>query len=147
MVRYAPGSGRTLGSTMSRKDSQLRILLRTVYSIDEPGTLAYVFHRLTGVILAGYLVLHIWTISSSTISPAAFDAKLGAFHQPLFLALDVALLAAASFHAFNGLRILFFDMGLGIQRQKLGFALAMIMTVILVVLAARLLTPVFFGKG
>ncbi len=132
---------------MSVKDSQLKILLRTVSNYDEHGTLAYAFHRLTGVILASYLFLHIWTISSSTVSPSAFDVTLGTFNQPLFLALDVALLAAASFHAFNGLRIIFFDIGIGIKRQKLSFVLSMILTGILVVLAVELLIPLFFGKG
>lgn len=132
---------------MSVKDSQLKILLRTVSNSDEPGTLAYVFHRLTGIILAGYLFLHIWVISSSTISPAAFDVRLGTFNSPLFLALDAALLAAASFHAFNGLRIIFFDLGVGIKRQKLSFVTALMLTAVIVVLAAELLIPVFFGKG
>jgi succinate dehydrogenase / fumarate reductase cytochrome b subunit len=97
--------------------------------------------------LAGYLFLHILTISVSTVSPEAFDVKLGTFNQPLFLALDVALLAAASFHAFNGLRIIFFDLGIGIKRQKLSFVLALVLTGIIAVLAAKLLIPVFFGKG
>lgn len=120
------------------KDSQFRIILRTLFASDEPGTLAYVLHRLTGVILAAYLFLHIWTISSSTISPEAFDAKLGGFNRPLFLALDVALLAAASFHVFNGLRIMFFDIGIGMKRQKLSLMLAIILTAILAVLAAEI---------
>ncbi len=132
---------------MPSKDSQLRILLRTFYSSDEPGTLAYLFHRLTGVILAGYLFLHISTISTSTISQSAFDAKLGIFNQPLFLALDVALLAAASFHAFNGIRIIFFDLGIGIKRQKLSFVLALILTAIIAVLAGELLLSLISGKG
>lgn len=130
---------------MGMKDSQLRILLRTLSNYDEPGTLAYVFHRLTGAILAGYLFLHIWTISSSS-SPEAFDVTLGRFNRPLFLVLDVALLAAASFHTFNGLRIIFFDLGAGIKRQKLGFVLAMVITGILVVLAAALLIPALLGR-
>ncbi len=120
-------------------DSQFRILLRTFHNCDEPGTLAYVFHRLTGLILAGYLFLHLLTLFTSTVSPVEFNAKLGTFNQPLFLALDVALLAAFSFHAFNGLRIIFFDLGLGIKRQKLSFALAFILTAIIVVLAGELL--------
>lgn len=128
------------------KDSQFRILLRTLFNSDEPGTLAYVLHRLTGFILTVYLFLHIWTISSSTISPEAFDAKLGGFNIPLFLALDVALLAAVSFHVFNGLRIMFFDLGIGMKRQKLSLMLAIILTAILAALAAELLIPVFW-KG
>ncbi len=129
------------------RDSQLGLLLRTVSNSDEPGTLAYLFHRLTGVILVSYLFLHIWVLSSSTSSPAAFDLRLGTFDQPLFLALDAALLAAASFHAFNGLRIMFFDLGAGIKRQKTSFILAIILTGIIVMLAVNLLIPVFFGKG
>jgi succinate dehydrogenase / fumarate reductase cytochrome b subunit len=131
---------------MPLKDTQLKIILRTIYNSDEPGTLAYVFHRFTGIILAGYLFLHILTISSSTVSPNAFDVKLGAFNKPLFLALDVALLAAATFHAFNGLRIIFFDLGMGVKRQKLSFVLALVLTGIIAVMAAELLIPVFFGK-
>ncbi len=132
---------------MPANDSQLRILLRTFYNCDEPGTLAYMFHRLTGLILAGYLFLHLLTLSTSTVSPAAFNARLETFNQPFFLVLDVALLAAFSFHAFNGLRIIFFDLGLGIKRQKLSFALALILTAVIAILAAELLFPEIFGKG
>ncbi len=128
---------------MTAKDSQIKILIRTLYNSDEPGTLAYVFHRLTGAILTGYLFLHIWIISSSTISSDAFDVTLRTFNQPLFLALDAALLAVASFHAFNGLRIIFFDLGFGIRNQKLSFALAMVLTGIILLLAAKLLFPIF----
>jgi succinate dehydrogenase / fumarate reductase cytochrome b subunit len=128
------------------KDSQLRIILRTIYNSGEQGTLAYIFHRITGIILAGYLFLHILTISSSTVSPKAFDLKLATFNSPLFLALDVALLASASFHALNGLRIIFFDLGIGLKIQKISFILALVLTCIVVVIAAERLVPVFFGK-
>ncbi len=132
---------------MPAKDSQIKILIRTVSNYNEPGTLAYIFHRLTGIILAVYLFLHIWVISNSTASPAAFDLKLGTFSAPIFLAFDAALLAAASFHAFNGFRIIFFDLGIGIKKQKLSFVLAMILTSVLAFMAAELLIPVFFGRG
>lgn len=132
---------------MPSKDSQLRILLRTFSNCSEPGTLAFVFHRLTGLILAGYLFLHLFTISTSAVSPGAFDAKLGSFNQPLFLTLDVALIAAASFHAFNGLRIIFFDLGLGMERQKLSSAIALILTAVIAILAAELIFPLILRKG
>lgn len=68
------------------------------------------------------------------------------FNQPLFLVLDAALLATVSFHTFNGLRILFFDLGMGTKRQKLSFVLALVFTGIIVMLAAKLLVPVIFGR-
>ena len=79
---------------------------------------AFLLHRITGLALVFYLLLHITVISTSLKGPASFDMLLKKLTSPLFIVLDLGLLAAVLFHALNGARILLFDLGIGIRRQK-----------------------------
>ena len=82
------------------------------------GMWAFVLHRVTGLALVGYLLLHIMVISTSLAGGLAFDAVLARLQAPLFLVLDLGLVAAVLLHGLNGLRLLLFDLGVGIRRQK-----------------------------
>lgn len=87
------------------------------------GMWAWTLHRISGVALSAYLIAHIIVISSATRGPGGinFDAVLATFTQPLFLALDLLLWAAVLYHTLNGIRVLLFDAGVGVRRQKAVF--------------------------
>lgn len=80
----------------------------------------WVLHRITGLALAFYLFLHIAVVSSARWAGdgGGFDRVLKTFHTPWGIALDLLLIAAVIFHAVNGLRLLLFDLGIGVRRQK-----------------------------
>ena len=83
------------------------------------GMWAWLFHRVSGVVLAVYIFAHIWVISTAAASgKSAFDAMFETLESPLFVVLDLALLAAVVYHAFNGIRIILFDLGVAIRQQK-----------------------------
>jgi succinate dehydrogenase / fumarate reductase cytochrome b subunit len=95
-----------------------------------PGTVgmtAWYLQRITGLGLVGYLVLHIFLIGSSLLrGKEAFDRMLGLLMgSKLFLVLDLALLAAVLIHGLNGIRLILFDLGVGIVNQKKIFWTAM----------------------
>lgn len=84
------------------------------------GMWAWTLHRISGLALSGYLVVHIIVISSSARGPDGlnFNSLLATFTQPLFLALDLLLWAAVLYHTLNGIRILLFEAGIGVRRHQ-----------------------------
>ena len=99
------------------------------------GMWAWVLHRLTGLGLVLYLLIHIVLMGLSLLrGEEAFDAALSVLMGSRFFGLlETLLLAAVLYHGFNGIRILLFDMGLGIdvRAQKIIFWVFMGMAAIL----------------
>lgn len=83
------------------------------------GMWAYLLHRITGLALIFYLLMHIAVISSAMVGgKSAFDALLGLLQEPLFVVLDLGLIAAILLHGLNGIRLMLFDLGYGVRSQK-----------------------------
>jgi succinate dehydrogenase / fumarate reductase, cytochrome b subunit len=82
------------------------------------GMVAHVIQRITGVLLLVYLLLHVHTIGELSQGPAAFDAALEMFKNPLFRLLEIALLGTVILHALNGIRLTLIDLGVGHERQR-----------------------------
>lgn len=89
------------------------------------GMWAYILQRATGLALVLYLLLHIVIVTQSIRGPDVFDALLRTLLGPPFLVLDLLLFAATLFHALNGVRIILFDLGIGIREQKTVFGALM----------------------
>jgi len=109
------------------------------------GMWAYVLHRITGLALVFYLLMHIMVISSAMVGgKSAFDALLGLLQTPLFVVLDLGLIAAVLFHGLNGVRLVLFDLGYGVRSQKQLFWAAIIASVVGFVLATVASLPHIF---
>ena len=52
------------------------------------GSIAWVLHRISGLILLLYLILHLWGLGSAAGGKAAFDNQMEAFSGPLFELLE-----------------------------------------------------------
>ncbi|AEG16738.1 succinate dehydrogenase, cytochrome b556 subunit [Desulfofundulus kuznetsovii DSM 6115] len=87
---------------------------------DTVGMWAWLFHRITGLALVFYIILHIVLMGTSLLrGPETFNSVLGfLMGSTLFLILDLLLAAAVLYHGLNGIRILLFDIGIGFNRQK-----------------------------
>lgn len=70
------------------------------------GFISFIFRRVSGVALVLYLFIHIWVIGSINSGPAVFDQRLAMVQTPIFKLMEVALLAAVIYHAFDGIRLL-----------------------------------------
>ena len=70
------------------------------------GFISFFLRRLTGVALVIYLFLHMWVIGSALQGPEVFDARLSLVQSPIFKLMEIALLAAVVYHAFDGIRLL-----------------------------------------
>jgi succinate dehydrogenase / fumarate reductase cytochrome b subunit len=92
------------------------------------GMLAWILHRITGLALTAYLLLHIYDLRAAQRGAAAFDEAMAVFRSPFWKAMDLLLLAAVAFHLLNGVRLLLFDAGWGIRNQRSLFWIALVGT-------------------
>jgi succinate dehydrogenase / fumarate reductase cytochrome b subunit len=90
------------------------------------GTAAWLLQRLSGIFLTIYLIVHIIVIGNSVRGEEAFDNLLAVFDNPLMLVLDAGLVGVVAFHALNGIRLILFDLAIGLRYQKVLFWIALI---------------------
>ncbi|MDO5634039.1 MAG: succinate dehydrogenase, cytochrome b556 subunit [Micrococcus sp.] len=73
------------------------------------GMWSWVGHRITGVVIFFYLLVHVADTALVRVSPEAYDAVIGMYHTWYFALGEAGLVAAILFHALNGLRIILVD--------------------------------------
>ena len=96
------------------------------------GMWSWVLHRITGVAIFFFLLVHILDTSLVRISPAAYNAVIGEYKNPIMGLGETALVAAIVFHAFNGIRIILIDFwSKGVKYQKLMFWIVIAIWVVL----------------
>ncbi|MCH7493764.1 succinate dehydrogenase, cytochrome b556 subunit [bacterium] len=75
-----------------------------------PGMGAYFLHRLTGVFIWLFLLVHVTEMVTLKIGPDAWNALIALYRLPIFAVMEVVLLGALLFHGLNGLRVIIVDM-------------------------------------
>lgn len=73
------------------------------------GMWSWVFHRITGIGIYFFLLVHVLDTALVRVSPEAYNIVIGHYQTPFMGVAEVALVAAIVFHAFNGLRIILVD--------------------------------------
>jgi succinate dehydrogenase / fumarate reductase, cytochrome b subunit len=76
----------------------------------------YTLHRVTGLGLLAYFVLHILLTSSRAFGRPSWERAMGAVGSPPFKAGEFLVFAAFAFHAVNGIRLALVELGIGIGR-------------------------------
>lgn len=104
------------------------------------GQWSWLLHRITGLGILLYLVVHIWDTFLVIFSPASYDAMMGLYggmidgvEYPLlrwaFRFGELGLIASVVFHAINGLRVILFDLSpiraVGAQKELFWAVLAL----------------------
>ncbi|SFR10636.1 succinate dehydrogenase, cytochrome b556 subunit [Desulfoscipio geothermicus] len=84
------------------------------------GMWAWILHRITGIGLVLYILLHTTLMASSLIRGSeAFNAMLTILMtNPVLHYMELLLVGAVIYHGLNGIRLLLFDIGIGFSRQK-----------------------------
>ncbi len=109
---------------------------------------AYSLHRLTGLGILLYFILHIFATGTRIWGQEAWDQTMHALETPFFKFGEFLVFVAFAYHALNGLRLLFTELGMlmgkprrpvipytnAVRRQRPFFILAMVLTAILIVL-------------
>ena len=114
------------------------------------GYVGWLLHKFTGWVLVGYLFAHTAVLSTAVgVNPGQaaagedlYTETLRGLEELLIVRfLEVGLLAAAVFHILNGIRLLFVDLGVGLEVQDESFCAAVVLTAA-VTLAS---VPTFLG--
>jgi succinate dehydrogenase / fumarate reductase cytochrome b subunit len=130
------------------------------------GMWAWIAQRLTGLFLVMYVFIHLGIIgtmlldtflgfetpgllynsitsamSSSLVEGMGFPSTIEHAISFAFF-IDAALLAALVYHGYNGIRVVLFDLGIGIRKQKTVFWILFILGIISYFLAILLILSV-----
>jgi succinate dehydrogenase / fumarate reductase cytochrome b subunit len=106
---------------------------------------SWVLHRITGVAIFFFLLVHVLDTSLVRLSPEAYDAVIGTYKTPLIGLGELGLVAAILFHALNGIRVILIDFwrkGAKYQNQMF-WAVIIVALVIFAAFAPRHLMNVF----
>jgi len=76
----------------------------------------YTLHRLTGLGLLCYFLLHIFVTSARAYGQDAWAASMGRVTGGLFTAGEFLVFAAFAFHAANGVRLALIELGIAIGK-------------------------------
>jgi succinate dehydrogenase / fumarate reductase cytochrome b subunit len=74
----------------------------------------YTLHRVTGLALFTYFVIHIGVTSSRAFGENAWAAAMGRVKGPLFTLGEFLVFVAFAFHALNGIRLALVELGFAI---------------------------------
>lgn len=86
------------------------------------GMWSWVLHRITGIGIYFFLLVHILDTALVRVSPEAYNAVIGHYQTPFMGVAEIALVGAIVFHAFNGLRIILVDFwNIGARHHKAMF--------------------------
>lgn len=137
-----------LDAKLCYKPSFQNALKRIIGYKWHPGMLAWLLHRVTGIGLVAYLIIHIIGLRA-LYDPAKFDAVMSTYRSPLFKIGELALLGIVAYHSINGLRIVLIDfLGWTPQQKRLFYATLVISIIIIVlggypIIAPYIIYPLF----
>jgi succinate dehydrogenase / fumarate reductase, cytochrome b subunit len=88
------------------------------------GQWSWVLHRLTGLGVVFFLVLHVIDTSWAAFYPEQYAHAIASYQSPLFTLGEFGLIAAIVYHALNGIRISIFDAKpeLWVHQEKAAYA-------------------------
>jgi succinate dehydrogenase / fumarate reductase cytochrome b subunit len=116
----------------------------------DSGSWAWIYHRISGIALIGYLFLHIYSLSPLTQGKEPFQHKMQLYSTPFFMVLEWLLFIVVLFHSLNGIRIVLVDWAEGAKYQKQLYRFTWVIGIILffamgIIMFSRELLK-FFGK-
>lgn len=83
-----------------------------------PERYAYALHRLSGMALLLYFLMHIAVTSARVFGEEAWRATMAAVAHPVFKAGEYLVFAAFAYHAVNGIRLILVELGIGLGRPS-----------------------------
>ncbi|MEY4043080.1 MAG: hypothetical protein RL529_647 [Actinomycetota bacterium] len=91
------------------------------------GMWSWVLHRITGVAIFFFLLVHVLV----RLSPEAYNAVVSTYKTPLVGLGELGLVAAILYHALNGVRVILIDFWRkGVKHQNLMFWIVVVVALI-----------------
>lgn len=84
------------------------LLAGTLYR-GKVGMWSWVLHRITGVAIFFFLLVHVLDTALVRVSPEAYNVVIASYKTPLIGLAELGLVVAILYHALNGLRITLID--------------------------------------
>jgi len=78
----------------------------------------YTLHRITGLGLLLYFILHIFVTSSRVFGMSAWEKWMGFFGSPVFAFGEFLVYLAFAFHAVNGVRLILIELGFAVGKAE-----------------------------
>jgi len=109
------------------------------------GMLAWAFHRISGVAIWLFILLHVLDIWLAGVNPQLYDDVLQVYASPIGRVFETLLGAALLYHALNGLRIIVMDFWPSMTRyhKQLWYLNWALFVVIGVPIALQIMAPAF----
>ena len=73
------------------------------------GMWSWVLHRITGVAIFFFLLVHVLDTALVRVAPEAYNVVIATYQTPLIGVAELGLVAAVLYHGFNGIRIALID--------------------------------------
>ncbi len=76
----------------------------------------YILHRVTGLGVLAYFVLHIGVTSMRTLGPGVWARTMAQVEAPIFVLGEYLVFVAFGFHAVNGIRLVLLELGISVGK-------------------------------
>jgi succinate dehydrogenase / fumarate reductase cytochrome b subunit len=108
---------------------------------------SFILHRLTGLGVLAFLVIHIVDTALIGWGPDLFNKVISLYRHPFFRTSEIFLFGAVLFHAVNGVRILLVDLWPGATRRhkKLAWGAIIVFFLLYIPAALIMIRDAFFG--
>jgi len=109
------------------------------------GMLAWAFHRISGVAIWAFILLHVLDIWLANVNASLYNDLLTIYGSPGGRVLETALGAAVLYHALNGMRIIVMDFWPSMTRyhRQLWYANWVLFVVVGLPFVAQIMAPAF----
>jgi succinate dehydrogenase / fumarate reductase cytochrome b subunit len=78
----------------------------------------YILHRLTGLGILMFFLIHIFASSVRMYGPESWAAAMAILKNPIFVLGEFLVFVAFVFHALNGIRLIFIELGLAVGKAE-----------------------------
>lgn len=110
------------------------------------GMISFLFHRISGIALFIFLVLHIVSMSSIHLGRESFEQLMKLYNTLGFHIMEYFLGLAVIWHVFNGFRLLLIDLFRITQNQKLLSIFVWIFSVLAAIASFPVFIPEVLGR-
>jgi len=111
------------------------------------GMWSWVLHRITGVGIFFFLLVHVLDTALVRVSPEAYNVVIESYKTPIIGLAELGLVGAILFHGLNGLRVIAVDFwSKGTKFQSAMFWVVIVVTAVLVAGFAPLHLARVFGE-
>lgn len=109
------------------------------------GMWAWMLHRVTGLGVLLFLLIHIFDTALVIYSPRLYDHALEVYQTPVFRFAELAVFFGVVFHGLNGLRIIVQDFWPATMRRQrqLAWAVGVIVALTMVPVTWIMIAPLF----